>query len=116
MGCPHFSLNQIKDVALLLDGKRVSDEVLLWIFLPAGLKDLVMARGFGKTIEHAGGTLMIDTCPALTQFKPEHVEVVASNSAKQIHYYSAEFPEITTWFGTIEDCVNAAISGKWGLR
>ncbi len=116
MGCPHFSLNQIKNVALLLDGRRVSEDVLLWIFLPAGLKDLVMARGFGKTIEHAGGTLMIDTCPALTQFKPDHVKVVASNSAKQIHYYSAEFPEITTWFGTIEDCVNAAISGKWGSK
>ncbi len=113
MGCPHFSLNQIKEVAMLLEGKRIKDEVLLWIFIPAGLRDLAMERGFGSVIENAGGILLVDTCPALMQFKPEHVEVVASNSAKQIHYYSAEFPEIRTWFGSIEDCINAAISGKW---
>ncbi|UCG68455.1 MAG: aconitase X catalytic domain-containing protein [Thermoplasmata archaeon] len=114
MGCPHFSLNQLKEVALLLEGKYIKEDVFLWIFLPAGLKELVMARGFGKIIEQAGGLLMVDTCPALTQFKPVGVKIVASNSAKQIHYYSAEFPEITTWFGSVEKCIQAAISGRWG--
>ncbi len=114
MGCPHFSLNQVKDVALLLQDKRVKEGIVLWIFLPAGLKELVMERGFGKLIERAGGTLLVDTCPALTQFKPEYVQVVASNSAKQIHYYTAEFPGIGTWFGSVEECVNAAVTGKWG--
>jgi predicted aconitase len=81
--------------------------------MPAGLKDLAMTRGFGQIIEGAGGTIMVDTCPALMLFKPEHVEIVASNSAKQIHYYSALIPGITTWFGTLEDCISAAISGNW---
>ncbi|NVM29247.1 MAG: aconitase X catalytic domain-containing protein [Candidatus Helarchaeota archaeon] len=114
MGCPHFSLNQLKEVALLLEGKSIKKDVYLWIFIPAGLKELAMARGFGEIIEQAGGVLMVDTCPALTQFKPVGVEVVASNSAKQIHYYTAEFPEISTWFGSVEDCIQAAVTGKWG--
>ncbi|MHA1359923.1 MAG: aconitase X [Candidatus Helarchaeota archaeon] len=116
MGCPHCSLNQVKEIALLLKGKRVKTDVLLWIFIPAGLKDLVMERGFGKMIEQAGGILLVDTCPALTQFKPEQVEIIACNSAKQIHYYLAEFPEIGTWFGSVEDCVKAAIKGKWEAK
>lgn len=114
LGCPHFSLNQIKDTALLLEGNHVHNDVILWVFMPAGLKDLVMVQQFGRIIEAAGGTLLVDTCPAVMQFKPEHVKVVASNSAKQIHYYSETIPGITTWFGTLEDCINAAISGKWG--
>ena len=114
MGCPHFSLNQLKEVALLLKGKCIKNDVYLWIFIPAGLKELAMARGFGKIIEQAGGILMVDTCPALTQFKPVGVEIVASNSAKQIHYYTAEFPEIRTWFGSVEECIQSAISGRWG--
>jgi len=114
LGCPHFSLNQIKDVALLLDGKRVHEDVLLWVFMPAGLKDLAKGQYFGRIIEMAGGTIMIDTCPAVMQIKPEQVNVVASNSAKQIHYYSETIPGVTTWFGTLEDCISAAISGKWG--
>lgn len=113
LGCPHFSLNQIKETALLLEGKRVHKDVQLWVFVPAGLKELAMSRRFGQTIEAAGGMLLVDTCPALMLFKPENVKVVACNSAKQIHYYSALVPGITTWFGSLTDCVNAAISGKW---
>ena len=113
LGCPHFSLNQIKDTALLLEGNHVHNDVILWVFMPAGLKDLAMAQQFGKIIEAAGGTLMVDTCPAVMQIKPEHVKVVASNSAKQIHYYSETTPGIITWFGSLEDCINAAISGRW---
>ncbi len=116
LGCPHFSLNQIKDTALLLEGKRVHKDVQLWVFLPAGLKDLAMTRRFGQTIEAAGGILMVDTCPSLMLFKPENVKVVACNSAKQIHYYSALIPGITTWFGTLADCINTAITGKWSSK
>ncbi|MHA1265843.1 MAG: aconitase X [Candidatus Helarchaeota archaeon] len=115
LGCPHFSLNQLREVALLLEAKKIKEDLQFWIFLPAGLKELAMARGFGQMIEHAGGILMVDTCPALTQFKPDDVEVVASNSAKQLHYYTAEFPEISTWFGTLRNCVNAALTGKWSV-
>lgn len=114
IGCPHYSLNQVKQVALLLEGRRVKDDVTFWIFVPAGLKDLMMNLGFGKIIEQSGAKLMVDTCPAIVRFKPEGVKVVACDSPKQIHYYTAEFPEITTWFGTTEQCINAAVSGRWG--
>jgi predicted aconitase len=115
LGCPHYSLNQIKDIALYLEGKQINPDVKLWIFIPAGLKDLAMTLGFGKTIEKAGGILLVDTCPALLRFKPEDVSVIASDSAKQIHYYSAEMPEVSAWFGTTVDCINAAITGKWSV-
>lgn len=113
LGCPHYSLKQVMDVAFLLNGKKVRENVILWIFLPAGLRDLAMELGFGKIIENAGGKLMSDTCPTVARYNNESIEVMASDSPKQIHYYTAEFPKITTWFGTVKDCINAAITGRW---
>lgn len=56
---------------------------------------------------------MSDTCPTVARYNNESIEVMASDSPKQIHYYTAEFPKITTWFGTVKDCINAAITGRW---
>ena len=113
-GCPHYSLDQIKRVALLLEGKKIKEDVELWIFTPSGLKALATSLGYTAIIESAGGKLMCDTCPSITRSKPENIEVMACDSPKQIHYYTAEFPELKTWFGTVEDCINAAIKGVWG--
>ncbi|MHA1298217.1 MAG: aconitase X [Candidatus Helarchaeota archaeon] len=114
LGCPHYSINQIKKVALLLNGKKVKDDVELWIFTPSALRDLSISLGFGKMIENAGGKLMCDTCPAITRSKPVNIDVMACDSPKQIHYYTAEFPKLKTWFGTVEECIDAAITGIWG--
>ena len=38
--------------------------------------------------------------------------VVATDSAKQAHYLPA-IMNVQTWFGSVEDCVNAALTGRW---
>jgi hypothetical protein len=40
---------------------------------------------------------------------------MATDSAKQ-NYYMTGFKDpqpITCWYSTVEDCINAAVSGKW---
>ena len=41
----------------------------------------------------------------------------ATDSAKQAHYLPAILG-IEAWFGTLEECVSAAVTGRWngGLR
>lgn len=56
---------------------------------------------------------MSDTCPALGQVLPPGTKVVATDSAKQAHYLPA-IMGIQCWFGSLEDCVRAAITGNWG--
>ena len=38
--------------------------------------------------------------------------MVALDSAKQTHYLPA-MVGIEAWFGTTEDCINAALTGRW---
>ena len=112
VGCPHYSLEQLRDVARLLDGKKVHSNVTLWIWTAHQLKDIADRNGYTDIILKAGGQVMTDTCPLNTNLFPSGTKVVATDSAKQAHYTPA-ITGFDVWFGTMQDCIDAAISGKW---
>ncbi|WP_141334541.1 aconitase X catalytic domain-containing protein [Paenibacillus sp. tmac-D7] len=113
LGCPHASIEQIWEICKLLKGKRVHSGTQLWIFTPRAIRELADRNGYTQIITDAGGFLMSDTCPALGQVLPPGTKVVATDSAKQAHYLPA-IMGIQCWFGSLEDCVRAAITGNWG--
>jgi predicted aconitase len=112
LGCPHYSLEQIRDVSALLDGKRVSANCTLWIFTSRAVRELADANGYTQTISGAGGVLMTDTCSAFAQAVPPGTRVVALDSAKQAHYLPA-IMNVQAWFGSTRDCIDAALTGRW---
>lgn len=112
-GCPHASIEQIWEICRLLEGKRVHSNTNLWIFTPRGIRDLADRNGYTKIIKDAGGVLMTDTCPCLGRFVPKGTKVMATDSGKQSHY-APSILGVQAWYGSVEDCVNAAITGKWG--
>jgi hypothetical protein len=112
LGCPHASLEQLRDICRLLEGKKVHSNTHLWIFTPRALRQVADRSGYTKIIRDAGGYLMSDTCPAIAQVLPKGTKVVATDSAKQAHYLPA-IMGVQTWFGSLEQCINAAITGKW---
>jgi predicted aconitase len=112
LGCPHSSIEQVWTAAKLLNGKRLHENTELWIFTPRALKDTADLNGYTKMIEDAGGHVLSDTCPAIGRVTPKGTKVVATDSAKQAHYLPAMLP-VETWFGSVEDCVNAALTGRW---
>jgi predicted aconitase len=112
LGCPHNSIEQVWTIAKLLDGKKLSPNTQLWVFTPRALRDTAELNGYGDMIRRAGGHLMSDTCPAIGRVMPKGTAVVATDSAKQAHYLPA-IMKCQTWFGSVEDCVNAALTGRW---
>jgi predicted aconitase len=110
LGCPHASIEQFREVARLLDGKRIKTH--LWMFTSRAVKTVADMSGFTKTIEDAGGLVMTDTCSAIARAVPKGTKVVALDSAKQTHYLPA-MVNVGAWFGTTEDCINAALTGRW---
>lgn len=112
LGCPHASLEQVRQVAGLLDGKRLSANTNLWLFTPRSLKVIADKMGYTAVIERAGGYLMSDSCAALSKVYPEGVKVAATDSCKQAHYLPAILG-FQTWLGTTEQCVEAAVTGRW---
>jgi predicted aconitase len=113
LGCPHDSIEQVWAAARLLQGKRISANTHLWIHTPRAIKEVADRSGFTAMIEDAGGRLLSDTCPAISRILPKGVKVVATDSAKQAHYLPAIVLGTQAWFGSLEDCVNAALTGRW---
>jgi predicted aconitase len=112
LGCPHNSIEQVWLASRLLEGKRVHANTQLWIFTPRATKSIADRNGYTKIIEEAGAHLMSDTCPAIGRVMPKGTKVVATDSAKQAHYLPA-IMNVQALFGSVTDCVEAALTGRW---
>jgi len=112
IGCPHASINELKRIAELLKGKHVKTE--FWIATARQTKELADRAGYSKIIEEAGAKIACDTCMAVAPLKGRF-RVMAIDSAKGC-YYARGSNNFKTRFGTIEQCVEAAITGKWGVK
>lgn len=112
IGCPHATLGQIRDVCRMVEGRRLSANSELWVFTPRALRQVAEQNGYAKILEDAGARLMSDTCPAIGQFLPKGTRVIATDSAKQVHYLPA-IMDVQGWFGSTQECVEAALTGTW---
>ncbi|HEX7081234.1 MAG TPA: aconitase X catalytic domain-containing protein [Gammaproteobacteria bacterium] len=112
LGCPHAALEQIREVCHLLDGRRISESCRLWIFTSRSVRRQADEAGYTKVIHDAGGRVLTDTCSAIGRALPPGTKVAALDSAKQVHYLPAMMG-IQAWFGSTEDCVRAALTGRW---
>lgn len=112
LGCPHASIEQMWEAARLLEGKKLHNGCNLWVFTSRSVKSVADLNGYTKTIQDAGGLVLTDTCSAISRAVPKGTKVVALDSAKQAHYLPA-MVGIEAWFGTTEDCIQAALTGRW---
>lgn len=112
LGCPHYTLEQIAEACRLLEGKRVHENSNLWIFTSRIVRDQAVKKGYHKIIMKAGALMMTDTCSAMAAAAPKGTKVAATDSAKQTFYLPA-IMGIEAWFGSTEDCVNAALTSRW---
>jgi hypothetical protein len=66
--------------------------------------------GYTEIIENAGGHVVVDTCidePCWVGYK----EKVGMTDSPKCAYYR-RFKDVMV--GRLEDCVNAAVEGRWG--
>jgi hypothetical protein len=113
LGCPHYNIDELHKVARLLDGKRCKTP--LWVMTnPLTFKAAEM-MGLKDTIQKAGGTLLSGTCCGLLMGEMPPSAVMATDAAKQDYYITGiVYPKkLEVWYGTTEDCIEAAITGKW---
>ena len=112
MGCPHSSLQEIIRVAELVKGKRV--KTAFWMLCAQPVKHLAQRSGHAQILEEAGITLVCDTCPVLGAMAQPMERIgmtaMATNSAKLAHYAPGQW-DIPTYYGTTEQCVQAALKG-----
>ncbi|PKM81535.1 MAG: hypothetical protein CVU89_08550 [Firmicutes bacterium HGW-Firmicutes-14] len=116
VGCPHASIQEIGQVAEMLRGKRLADNTDMWILAALPVKTMADRMGYTKEIEAAGAQIVCDTCPVLGStaavVKKRGYRSLATNSAKLAHYSPGSW-NLDTFYGSINRCVKAALSGRW---
>jgi predicted aconitase len=110
LGCPHNTLMDIERVASMLQGKRV--KATLWITTSRHVRAAAEQHGWVAEIEAAGGKVLADTCLVVAPVEQMGFRAMATNSAKAA-FYSPSHCGLQRRFGTAEQCVAAAITGRW---
>lgn len=110
IGCPHASLAEIREVAMWVTGRRV--HVPLWITCARPVRDEATRLGLTTRLEAAGVRLVADACVAVAPVHDLGVRAVATSSAKGA-YYLMNLAGVPVHFGSLERCVQAALTGYW---
>ncbi len=110
VGCPHCSIKEIAEIAELLKGKKIAANTEFWVATSRSAKQLADKRGYTNIIEQAGGKFACDTCMAVAPLKGRF-KALATTSAKGCFYSRQN--NMKTKMGSIEECVEAAVTGKW---
>ncbi len=113
LGCPHYTLEEIKHVAYALAHRRVADTVNLVVWTSHPIKETARLSGYIDMIEKAGGHVLSGGCPVVQG--PECYEGVTSlavDAGKQAHYMKSLSP-CKIFYGTTDECIEAAVKGRW---
>ncbi len=113
IGCPHASLEEIRDVAEYLAGRKV--RARLWITTARATRERAEATGWVQAIEKAGGYVVSDTCLVVAPVETLGVRAMATNSAKAA-FYAPSHSGVRVRLGTMEECLAAAVTGCWRSR
>jgi predicted aconitase len=118
LGCPHCTLEEMRDIANALRGRRVSANVEFHVFTSQSTRVIAERSGFVAAIEQAGGRVIVDTCMVNIPTTYSHSKVMATDSAKAAYYVPGfglgdAAVETRAIYGTRNQCVAAAIAGKW---
>ena len=118
-GCPHATVDEIGRISALLAGKKIKTTMLIGASAP--VEALARRQGWAEIIERAGGRFL-PACPSIGNpftrsdiAGEKRAKSAATNSARCAHYLaSVSGAEVS--FGTLEDCIDAAVAGKWKGR
>lgn len=105
LGCPHYNLDQIGDVARLLDGKKLRTGVSFWINTSATTKLMAERAGYLPMIQNSGARLITDTCIDIFVFNHLRGKTGMTDSPKCAYY--KRFGNVRV--GNVTECVAAAV-------
>jgi predicted aconitase len=106
-GCPHASLEQIKEISERVAGKKLRKK--LWICCARQVKEQADERGYAKTIEEAGGNIVADTCMVVSPIEDMGFKTTAVDSGKAANYLPG-FCKQAVVFKNVDDLVREAVS------
>lgn len=86
LGCPHYSVNEVREVARKLDGRKMKRGINFWVYTSPNVYDESLKQGYVDTIRSAGGDVFRHTCMVVSPLEEMGFERLISNSAKACFY------------------------------
>jgi predicted aconitase len=108
LGCPHASIEQLKNYAETLLGRKVKSNLEIWIHSSHCIKKYAEDIGYAKVIESSGAKLVSNTCVAAMpqDFCRKHgYKVVATDSPKMV-YYASTSKDVRCYYGSLDKFID----------
>ena len=115
IGCPHLHIDEIRQVAQFLSGKKVHPDTWLDIWTTGPMIYMAGRCGYKEAIEKAGANLVTGGCPSNRGW-PEGVRTIAMDASKQRQDAPVDMGSKSIFFGSRERCLQAALDGAWTDR
>jgi predicted aconitase len=116
VGCPNATVQEMREVAEALDGKKIHKSLSLWVTTNGAMYAMAERMGYIKIIEDAGGTIVRETCPFLARSRViapnKGYKTLTTNSAKMAFYAPGQFG-LPSHYGNLDRVMQAAINGVW---
>jgi predicted aconitase len=110
VGCPHYSIREIRKIAALLEGKKIHKGVKFWIYTSRDTERVARLMGYASIIEASGAKIATDTCMVDSPTYLLGSEIMMTDSGK-CAWYAPSHIKTQVIYGSTEECVNAAIRG-----
>lgn len=107
-GCPHFTLDQVQEIANIVKGKKLA--VDLWVMTSSHTKEMADRMGLLQIIREAGGDIVEDTCSDQPCWHFLSGKVGVTDSPKLAYYPKRR--GINLIIRDLKTCVEAALKGE----
>lgn len=106
VGCPHCSLQEIKEIANTIRNRKVKSDIEFWICTSRKIKEKAKTH-IGK-IEASGAKILTDTCAIVTWTDKLGIKTIMTNSAKTAHY-APTLNKAETILAPLKECLKTAL-------
>ncbi len=110
IGCPHASPAELAQVIELLAGRSI--QARLWVTMAREARAEAARVGMVAALETLGGQVVADTCLVVAPVKELGFRRMATPSGKGA-YYAPSQSGLAVRYGSVEACVEAAVTGHW---
>ncbi len=111
VGTPHYSLDQISSLVQLLSGRSVHEGIRFYMSTGRDTLSAAERAGWIAQLESAGVQVVVDTCTYITPIIDGADGIVLTDSAKWAYYAPGNLG-LEVAFGSVEDCVESAVTGS----